>query len=258
MELIDWSDLLKGPLNVLPYGEPGCGKTRLALSVGEVLYTLYLDVDNGLKTILTIPKAQRDLWMSNIVPLRFTDFKDLDKIYQLLTKNDPVLWTKHFASIGHPEVIITKPFEAIVVDTWSMMNWEIKEEKRKNIGKQGAGALAFRPNIEIQDWGNIIDLNEMAIKAFCELPVTFVCCMHEQFFEDKKGGRTSGTPAINGKFAPEIGKYFDIVGHMSVNVTGDYVMDTAMKARYQAKTRIPLEKQLKHITYKGILDAIIK
>lgn len=246
MELISWEDLKKGPLNILPYGEPGCGKTRFALSTGEVLYTLFVDVDNGIKTALTVPQE----WLKNIVPIRFTDFRDIDKIYKLLIQNDPEELSRVLG------VKVNRPFEAVVFDTWSEVGWEIKEQKRSDLGKQGGDSLIFRPNIEIQDWGNIIDLNQVCINAFRELPITFICPMHEMFFEDKKGGRTSGTPSINGKFAGEIGKHFDIVGHMSVNITGEYVMDTAMKSRFQAKSRIPLAKQIKNATYKGILNAM--
>lgn len=250
MEPIKWSDLAKGPINILPYGEPGCGKTRFGLSVGEVAHTLYIDVDNGLKTALSRGVSRE--WLRNIVPMKFTNFRDIDLIYKLLLRNDPAEISAKLKLLTP----ITRPFEAVVFDTWSEVNWEIKEEKRREINKQGNGMLTFRPNIEIQDWGNIIDLNQLCIEAFRDLPIHFICCMHEMFFEDKKGGRTSGTPSINGKFAAEIGKHFDIVGHMSVNLTGQYIMDTVMKARFQAKSRISLEKQMADVTFKSLIDAL--
>jgi len=262
MNIIDFESLKGGPLNILPYGEPGCGKTRFGLSVGEVLYTLFVDVDNGLKTALTVPP----IWLKNIVPVQFTGFEDIDKIYKLLVHNNPEELNKAIYGLDKTKWKITKPFEAVVFDTWTEVNWNVKEYMRNNFLAKNPNRgtfkktdkLEFRPNFEIQDWGTMIDFNQMCIEAFRDLPITFVCNMHEMFFEDKKGGRTSGTPSINGKFAAEIGKHFDIVGHMSVNITGDYIMDTAMKARFQAKTRIPLEKQIKNVTYKGILDAMKK
>jgi hypothetical protein len=248
MEPIKWSDLSKGPLNVLPYGEPGCGKTYFGLSVGEVCETLYVDVDNGLKTALGVPRS----WLKKITPVRMTSFKDIDMIYRVLERNDPDYSTQ---ILGRT---VTKPFEAVVYDTWSEVNWEIKEQKRMLLGKDGKGVLDFRPNIEIQDWGNIADLNQMCIVAYRDLPIHFICCMHEMFYEDKKGGRTSGTPSINGKFAGEIGKFFDILGHMSVDIAGNRVMDTVMKARYQAKSRIPVNVKLIGATFKTLQEAIPK
>jgi len=259
MEAIDFKDLKSGPLNILPYGEPGCGKTRFGLSTGEVLYTFYVDVDNGLKTALTVPQT----WLKNIVPVQFKDFRDIDKIYKLLDKNDPDEINTHLYGDDKTKWKVIKPFEAIVFDTWTEVNWNVKEFMRDKLVTDSSRpmfkkqtTLEFRPNFEIQDWGTMIDFNQMCVEAFRDLPITFICCMHEMFFEDKKGGRTSGTPSINGKFAAEIGKHFDIVGHMSVNIMGEYIMDTAMKSRFQAKTRIPLEKQIKNVTYKGILDAM--
>lgn len=256
MENINWSSLIDGPLNILPYGEPGCGKTRFLGSVGEVLYTLGVDVDNGFQTLIQIPKP----WRDNIYPIRLTEFKDIDMLYKLLGRNDPEEMTRVFnAGLAEDDArykVVKKPFDAVGFDTWSEVNWTIKEQKRKDIKKGGDGSLVFRPNIEIQDWGNIIDLNQVCIQAFRELPITFICCMHEMFFEDKKGGRTSGTPSINGKFAAEIGKHFDIVGHMHMNLMGQYVMDTQAKQKYQAKSRLALDKEIVFPTYKKIIDSL--
>lgn len=256
MEAIQWEGLLEGPLNILPYGEPGCGKTWFTGSVAEKLYTLGVDADGGFKTLLQVPKA----WRDNMFPLRLTDFTDIDKIYKLILKNDPEEMTREFnkglAEDDPRYKKVLKPFEAIAFDTWSAINWEIREKRREDIKKQGNGSLVFRPNIEIQDWGMISDLNQLCIQAFCDVPITFICTMHEQFYEDKKGGRTSGTPSINGKFAAEVGKMFDIVGHIHMNIQNKRVMDTVMKQRYQAKSRILLDAEIIDPTYAKIVQSI--
>lgn len=258
MESINWGGLLEGPLNILPYGEPGCGKTYFTGSVAEKLYTLGVDVDNGFRTLLQVPKA----WRDNFFPIRMTDFSDIDAIYKLLSKNDPEEMEKAFNKGIDPSSPnyrkVAKPFEAVAFDTWSEVNWEIKEQRREDIKKQGNNSLIFRPNIEIQDWGAITDLNQLCIQAFRELPITFICTMHEQFYEDKKGNRTSGTPSINGKFAAEIGKHFDIVGHMHMNIQNKRVMDTVMKQRYQAKSRIVLDAEIVEPTFAKLMQSIEK
>jgi hypothetical protein len=250
MHAIKPEDLLSKDLKLLPYGEPGTGKTRFCASVAEVLYTLIFDVDGGTKTVLQVPKA----WRDNMVIARMDSFKDLDILYQAAYKNDPDYWTKILYPKGDGK--ITKPFEAICADTWSEMNWEITEEKRRLIGKQGGTSLNFRENVQIQDWQQILDLNRKAIEAFCDLPLTFVCTLHEQITQDDKTKIIRGLPSINGKLAPEIGKYFDIVGHMSTNVQGDYVMETQNTARFQAKSRLKLDKVIKSPTFKVLVDAL--
>lgn len=254
MFAIQPEDLLSKDLKILPYGEPGTGKTRFCASVAEVLYTLILDVDRGTKTVLQVPKS----WRDNLVIARMQSFKDLDVLYQAAEKNDPDFWTKTLYSKEQIEsgMRVVKPFEAVCVDTWSEMNWEITEEKRRLIGKQGGKSLAFRENVQIQDWQQILDLNRKAVEAFCDLNLTFVCTLHEQITQDDKTKIIRGLPSINGKLAPEIGKYFDIVGHMSTNVQGDYVMETQNTARFQAKSRLKLEKVLKSPTFKVLVDAL--
>ena len=232
MEMLDLTLPLEKDLNVLPYGEPGCGKTRFVASVGEVLYTLAIDVDKGFKTMKLVPKP----WLNNIVAIQMTTFKDLDKIYKLAQKNDPDEWTKEFSTPDKP-IKITKPFEAICFDTWSEVNWKVKEERRRIAGKISTG-LSFRGSLEIQHWGDIYDLNILSIEAFRDLPITFICTMHEQVIQDDKLGVVRGVPSLNGKAASEVGKHFDVVGHMTIDLAGKYVMDFKTIKRFQAKTRL--------------------
>lgn len=245
MRVIDLDNLSDLNLNLLLYGEPGCGKTRFLGSVGEVMYTLGVDVDKGFKTLRLVPQE----WRDNIVPVQFDDFKDLDKLYQLASDNDPDKWSKALGTT------IEKPFEAIAIDTWSELNWYVKEEKRRLLGKDGKGKLTWRENIQIQDWGSILDLNNLAVKEFCDLPITFVNLMHEVINQDDVTKIIKGTPAINGKFAAEIGKYFDVLGHMSVTPQGKYTIDTRATARYQAKTRLKLDVKLENATFKMMMQS---
>jgi hypothetical protein len=245
MQIIDLNDLKSLQLNVLAYGEPGVGKTRFVGSIGECLYTLAVDVDNGFKTLKQLPQK----WINNLVTVRMTGFEDVDAIYQMLFKNDPENSSKILG------VKLEKPFEAVAIDTWSSLNWKTVQQKRKDLGKYGKG-LRFRENIQIQDWGNIIDFNQLAIEAFTDLPITFVCTMHEMFFTDEKAGTTKGVPSINGKIAPEIGKYFDVQGHMYADVMGKYLMATKAHQRYQAKSRLKLDASIQDPTFKKLYDAL--
>ena len=245
MKLINLDDLKTMNLNILAYGEPGCGKTHFVGTTGECLYTLAFDVDNGFKTLRQLPKSMT----GNIVPILMDSFKDLDDIYKMVQKNDPVAWSKYLGKE------ITKPFEAIAIDTWSELNWDIQQEKRKAIGKLGTG-LTFRDNIQIQDWGAISDLNKLSIQAFTDAPITFICTMHEQFYTDEKSGITKGLPIIMGKLAGEVGKYFDIVGHMYSDMSGKYCMDTVSKKKYQAKSRLKLDATIFDPTFIKLWQAI--
>jgi len=255
MHPINLDDLSDVHLNILVYGEPGVGKTHFLGSVGECLYTLAVDVDNGFKTLRKVPKA----WRDNLYPIRLTDFSDIDKLYKLCLKNDPDRWAREFNGGLKPGdegyVPVREPFQAVAIDTWSELNWVVKEAKRKQLGKDGGGSLGWRDNIQIQDWGNILDLHQLALEAFRDLDMTFLCCMHEQVVQDEKTKIIRGMPSLNGKLAAELGKYFDVVGHMSVTPQGKYVMNTRATARYQAKSRIAIDRAIQDPTFKLMLEA---
>ena len=255
MRVIDLNSLSDIDLNILPYGEPGCGKTHFLGSVGECLYTLGVDVDKGFKTLRKVPQS----WRDNIVPIQMDGFQDLDKIYKLTQRNDPDVWERELnkgVKKDDPNYVqIRKPFEAIAFDTWSELNWTVKEAKRAQIGKSGGGSLLWRENIQIQDWGNILDLHQLALIAFRDLPITFICNMHEQVIQNEHTKLIRGMPSLNGKLAGEMGKFFDVVGHMSVTPQGKYIMETKATNRYQAKSRINIDKTLENPTFKTLLEA---
>lgn len=253
---LDLNSLSDVDLNVLPYGEPGCGKTHFLGSVGECLYTLAIDIDKGFKTLRKVPEA----WRKNLVPIQMDGFQDLDKIYKLAQKNDPDAWEREInrkiKDKSDPRYqVIRQPFQAIAFDTWSELNWTVKEAKRQELGKSGGGSLLWRENIQIQDWGNILDLHQLALVAFRDLPITFICNMHEQVIQHEHTKVVRGMPSLNGKLAAELGKFFDVVGHMSVTPTGKYIMETRATARFQAKSRLNIEKTIENPTFKQLLEA---
>lgn len=248
MEVLDFNNLKGTGLNVLVYGEPGCGKTRFGLSVGEVLSVLYCDTENGLRTASRVPQG----WLKNIVPVKFEGYADIDRMYKLLLKNDPEELSK---VLGRK---IEKPLEALVMDTWTSLNWDIKDKRRQEVGgaAAGKGLSTFRGQFEFKDWGMVTDFNELCIRAFTDLPITFVCTFHEKFYENDKSNIIKGIPSMNGQFAAEVGKYFDVVGHMGVDIQGKYIMDLAAKKRYQGKTRLNLPGTITDPTFKMMWEVM--
>jgi hypothetical protein len=254
MQYTDLSDKSLGHLKILLYGAPGVGKTRFIASTAEVLQTLILDVDDGSKTIRYMSQSVKD----NVTVLRMTTFADLDVLYKLAVKNDPALWTAHIKRCGGSKVI-SQPFQALAIDTMSEMQFEMIEEIRPGDSKAGMADMKKLQALQIQEWGKVIDLVRVAIRAFRDIPITFIASFHEMLMKDELSGHIFGVPSLKGKDLPsEIGKYFDITGHMTMTQDGKYALATKGHAKWQAKSRIPCDAILLNPSYNSLVNSLQK
>lgn len=253
MELVDLDAINYHGHNILIFGAPGTGKTRFIGTMALKLYTLLLDVDDGSETIKYMPVEVKQ----NIVVVKMTKFTDLDQIYKLMTKNDPKLWSEHLTKAnGGKVVVIDKPFEAVAIDTWSELQYEMVDEIRPGDSMLAMQDIKKMQALQIQDWGKVMDLTKLAIKCFKELPVTFVASFHEQLLKDDLSGGVFGLPSLQGKVAYDIGKYFDIMGHMTMTQDGKYAIATKGHARWQAKSRIPCASMIVDPTFEKLFASV--
>lgn len=222
----------------LVYGQSGTGKTHLMGTLGRLGKVLIIDIDQGYKTIA----RAKDLadCRDNIVIVTFDTFKDLDQAYHLIEKNTPEAWNKFF---GYEA--ITQPFDWIVWDTWSEIQWYMQEELRKKEGLQGHG-LNFRKNFQIQHWGELTDLNKLSVEALRDCKVNQVFTMQEKVEKDEVSNQLIGGPAIHGKLVQEMPSYFDIVVRTTTDIAGNYVASTKRKGAWAAKTRVSEGKEFKN------------
>lgn len=242
----------------LIYGGSGTGKTHLVGTLGELGTVLVIDVDNGYKTLTSpgvpgITQKMRD----NIVIVSFDKFDDLTQAANLTIANDPVQWSKVLG------IKITKPFDWIVWDTWSELQWKMLQELRKNesllSGNMGK-KLEFRKNIGIQHWGMMTDLNKLAIETLREATkqhqkVNQVFVMQEKVSKNEDLGTVEKGPAIHGQMMTEMPSYFDIVVRTTAaGATGVYSATTKHKAGWPAKSRIGAGKDYTDPTMKKILE----
>ena len=216
--------------NILIYGAPGVGKTHLACTIAESKQTLLFDVDLGARTLNNLPKEVT----KNIIPIQYTQFSDLNEIYQMLANNNTTEdWNKFFKS-KNIDIVIEKPFEAIIIDSLSELQRKMELELSSNTLSD---LKDFKP-LRIQDWGAIMSLTETIVAdAFGSLPIIFIATAHEQMIVNEDTGETVGTPKLRGKLAFDIGKHFDFMGRLTFAKTGQRVLFTKTKMKWQAKTR---------------------
>ena len=244
MQVIDLTTPDTDPIFALVYGASGTGKTHLMGTLGELGRVLVIDIDQGIKTLRNAPDLKQAGWTKNITVVSFDKFKDLDEAYKLVKANDPKLWSQKFG------VTITQPFDWIVWDTWSEIQWYMIEELRSKDSNMKGNGLNFRANIQIQHWGMVTDLNKLAVQQLRSCSVNQVFTMQEKLDKDELSGQIYGGPAIHGKMVQEMPTYFDVVVHTYTDLSGNYCATNKAKGKWPGKTRLGVGQDYKNPTAK--------
>lgn len=246
MKIIDLNAPDTEPVFALVYGASGTGKTHLMGTVGELGRTLIIDIDQGIKTLRNAPDLIEAHYTDNITVVSFDKFKDLDEAYKLVVSNDPAAWSKKFG------IQVDKPFEWIIWDTWSELQWYMLEELRSKDANMKGSGLNFRQNIQIQHWGMMTDLNKLSVQQLRACRVNQIFTMQEKLDKDELSGAIYGGPAIHGKMVQEMPTYFDIVVHTYTDIQGNYCATNKSKGKWPGKTRLGVGGDYKDPTAKQL------
>ena len=246
MQIIDLKKPDTDPTFALVYGASGTGKTHLMGTVGELGRTLIIDIDQGIKTLRNAPDLLKAHYTDNITVVDFTKFQDLNEAYRLVEANDPKKWSQKFG------VPITQPFEWVLWDTWSEIQWYMLEELRSKDSEMKGSGLNFRKNIQIQHWGMMTDLNKLAVQQLRACKVNQIFTMQEKLDKDEISGVIYGGPAIHGKMVQEMPAYFDVVVHTYTDLQGQYCATTKSKGKWPGKTRLGVGVDIKNPTAKQL------
>lgn len=244
MQVIDLKAPDTDPIFALVYGASGTGKTHLMGTIGELGRVLIIDIDQGIKTLRNAPDLKKAGYTDNITVVSFDKFRDLDEAYKLVAANDPKQWSKKFG------VSIEQPFDWIVWDTWSELQWYMLEELRSKDSEMKGNGLNFRKNVQIQHWGAVTDLNKLAVESLRSCKVNQVFTMQEKLDKDELTGVVYGGPSIHGKMVQEMPTYFDIVVHTYTDLSGGYCATNKAKGKWPGKTRLGVGQDFKNPTAK--------
>ena len=246
MKVIDLNAPDTDPVFALVYGASGTGKTHLMGTLGELGRVLIIDIDQGIKTLRNAPDLLEAHYNDNITVVSFDKFKDLDEAYKLVAANDPKMWSKKFG------VDITESFDWVAWDTWSELQWYMMEELRSKDSEMKGSGLNFRKNVQIQHWGQLTDLNKLAIQQLRACNVNQVFTMQEKLDKDELSGAVYGGPAIHGKMVQEMPTFFDIVVHTYTDLSGNYCATNKAKGKWPGKTRLGVGQEFKNPTAKQL------
>lgn len=200
LPLIKAGDEVDAPFNCMIYGYPGTGKTRLAGSADEhplLRPVLYIDYEAGIKPVKSM--------YPDVKVLKVQSWDEMQAVYNDLFRND------------------CHGFRTIVIDTLSELQKlsMMKIMDRVVVRAEDEGKVREEEVPDRREY--LINLEQMRkmVRAFRNLPVNFICCVHAQDDRDQKTGKIQKKPALSGKLALELPGYFDAVLFTYVTEGGD-------------------------------------
>lgn len=206
MSLIKKPSELKTEIKLkgLIYGQPGLGKTSLALSAPA---PLLIDFDNGLRRV-----NKRDQTDS-------VQVESYQNLLDILLKED------------------ISAYKTIVIDTLGKMIDRIGDwlaESNPKV-KQGDGSLSMK------GWGNVKLEFQKLVKILEGKSKSVIFVAHEK--EDKDGDTIFKRPDVAGSSGKDIVKELDFMGYMSMK-SGKRTIDLAPNDSYYAKNSLGLNSFL--------------
>lgn len=211
-------------LNVLPYGDPGVGKTMFcgtAQDHPETSPALLLDVEGGSITL----RRRADL---DVVQIR--TMKQIEDVHKHLFKQSELY------------------YKTVIIDSLTeLQKLDMRTVMQDQFNKKPDTTNIYVPSQ--REWGMSGERMRMIVRAFRDLPCNTIMTCLAQVEKDDKTSVTSYRPSLPGKLGFEIPGFFDIVGYMrAVDSGGDEgiirTMQVAKTEKVVAKDRTDSLDQL--------------
>lgn len=215
--------------NLCVFGEPGCGKTRLAATacmndtMGKVLW---LNVEGGMITL-------KDMDLTNLPLVEDIDkVSELEDIYNSLKKSKSEFKDIHTVVIDNGTDLVPIDLEAVVERVAS-----------EEIAKHGKTRRSGRDDVWLNDRGETGRRLGRIFRWYRDLDVNVIITAHPRFEYKKKADGTLGELTdVRTEFPPALRRqvegYQDFVWYIHHDdKSGDRRMLTQRRGVYFAKTR---------------------
>jgi phage nucleotide-binding protein len=198
----------------LIYGEPGVGKTTMALSAPN---PLLIDFDNGLKRVNV--QYQKD-------SVQIKSYKDLIDVLQSTDLEN---------------------YDTIVIDTLGKLIDKMGDYLSINNPKikQSDGTLGMK------GWGSVKIEFQRLLRSLTDKNKSVIFVAHAK--EDKEGETTKKRPDVPGSSGKDVIKELDFMGYMSI-IGGKRTIDLMPNECFHAKNSIGIDGFLEFSKLNGVND----
>lgn len=177
-------------MNIMFYGDPGVGKTRIAGTaddVPEMRKVLFVDLEGG---TLTLTHSN-----PNVDIVRVTTWEEMQVVYDTLYAGN-------------------HDYSTVVLDS-------LTEIQKFNMYQIMVDLIEFNddrdPDVPgMREWGKNLEQMRKFVRGFRDLPMNTIFTALMKNEKDKKTGLSQRMPSLSGKLAAEVAGFLDIVCYMYI------------------------------------------